>query len=67
MSDFTPTPRTTMRRLAKRGAYGRDTVYGHGGPGVCDAILATFFETLTFGRPPHGVCDQGGTIPFMRA
>ena len=46
MTDFTPTPRTTVRRLAKRGVYARDTVYG-----ILDEALVCHVGFVVDGQP----------------
>lgn len=46
MTDFVPTPRTTVRRLAKRAVYGRDTVYG-----ILDEALVCHVGFIVDGQP----------------
>ncbi|MEO6259404.1 MAG: pyridoxamine 5'-phosphate oxidase family protein [Thermoanaerobaculia bacterium] len=46
MTDFPSTPRTTVRRLAKRGVYSRDTVYG-----ILDEALVCHVGFVVDGHP----------------
>lgn len=60
MTDFTPTERTQIRRLPKRGAYDRQTVYR-----ILDEGLVCHIGFVADGKPvviPTGYGRQGDTL-----